>query len=199
MGIPVNLKEHENRNDMKCWLSESDVELLIETADGTERQIAFALAARCGLRSHEVLDVAPGDLFDSDAGQMLKVEHGKGDKYRETPIPDQLATRIETVDDVRSGPSSSSILSVTSTQALRKWIKQTREEIAAETDDDRWNQVSMHDLRRTWATNLGSKDVDPLIVIDWGGWSDLETFLEHYRGTYSPEAQKRERGKVDWL
>jgi len=184
---------------MKCWLSENDVEELIKAADGTERQIAFALAARCGLRSHEVLDVAPNDVVDTDAGQMLKIEHGKGDKSRETPIPSQLATRIETVDDVRDDPSSSSILSVTSTQALRKWIKRTRATCADKTGDDRWNQVSMHDLRRTWATNLGSQDVDPLIVIDWGGWSDLETFLEHYRGTYSPEAQRRERGKVDWL
>lgn len=195
----MNLKEHENRSDMKCWLSENDVEDLIKTADGTERQIAFALAARCGLRSHEVLDVAPDDVVSTDAGQMLKIEHGKGDKYRETPIPSQLATRIETVDDVRSEASSSSILSVTSTQALRKWIKRTRAKCADKTGDDRWKHVSMHDLRRTWATNLGSQDVDPLIVIDWGGWSDLETFLEHYRGTYSPEAQRRERGKVDWL
>ena len=30
-------------------------------------------------------------------------------------------------------------------------------------------------------------------------YSDLETFLDHYRGTFSPEAQQRERGKVEWL
>jgi hypothetical protein len=41
--------------------------------------------------------------------------------------------------------------------------------------------------------------VDALLVCDWGSWNDLETFLEHYRGTYSPEAQQRERGKVGWL
>jgi len=27
----------------------------------------------------------------------------------------------------------------------------------------------------------------------------LETFLEHYRGTYSPEVQRRELEKVAWL
>jgi integrase len=57
----------------------------------------------------------------------------------------------------------------------------------------------MHDLRRTWATALASEDVDPLLVCDWGGWEDLETFLDHYRGTFSPEAQLRERQKVEWL
>jgi hypothetical protein len=28
---------------------------------------------------------------------------------------------------------------------------------------------------------------------------DLETFLEHYKGAFSPDAHRRERGKVDWL
>jgi integrase len=78
-------------------------------------------------------------------------------------------------------------------------MSNTRQQLADDTDDDRWLHVSFHDLRRTWATSLASRDVDALIVCDWGGWSDLDTFLEHYRGVYSPEAQARERAKVDWL
>jgi hypothetical protein len=31
------------------------------------------------------------------------------------------------------------------------------------------------------------------------GFHDLDTFLDHYRGTHTPEAQRREREKVDWL
>jgi hypothetical protein len=46
---------------------------------------------------------------------------------------------------------------------------------------------------------LKGEDVDALLVCDWGGWDNLETFLEHYRGIYSPDVQKRERGKVGWL
>jgi hypothetical protein len=42
-------------------------------------------------------------------------------------------------------------------------------------------------------------DVDAMVVCDWGGWEDLETVLDHHRETHSPEAQKRERGKVEWL
>lgn len=45
-----------------------------------------------------------------------------------------------------------------------------------------WAHLSMHDLRRTWATSLKGEDVDAMIGCDWGGWSDLERFLEHYRG-----------------
>jgi hypothetical protein len=35
--------------------------------------------------------------------------------------------------------------------------------------------------------------------MDFGGWEDIETFLEHYRGSYSPAVQRRELSKVDWL
>ena len=195
----MNLREHDTSDGMKVWLSDDDIELLIDAARDTEQEVAFSLAARCGLRSHEVLDVAPAHVLDTDAGTMLKIPSGKGDKYRETPIPDSLAKQIQTIDDMRDAPSDESIISVTTTQTLRNWMSNAREQLAGDTDDDRWEHVSFHDLRRTWATSLASRDVDPLIVCDWGGWSDLDTFLEHYRGVYSPEAQRRERAKVDWL
>ena len=195
----MNLREHDTSDGMKVWLSDDDVDALIDAASDTEQEIAFSLAARCGLRSHEVLDVAPSHVVDTDAGTMLTVPSGKGDKYRETPIPDGLAKQLRTVDDMRDADSDDPIISVTTTQSLRNWMSNTRQQLADDTDDDRWLHVSFHDLRRTWATSLASRDVDALIVCDWGGWSDLDTFLEHYRGVYSPEAQARERAKVDWL
>jgi integrase len=68
-----------------------------------------------------------------------------------------------------------------------------------EAGDDGWRYLPFHDLRRTWATALASEDVDPLLVCEWGGWDNLDTFLYHYRGTFSPEVQQRERAKVGWL
>lgn len=195
----MNLREHDASDGMKAWLSEDDTAALLDAAKNTEQEIAFALAVRCGLRSHEILDVAPTDVVESDAGTILVVPAGKGDKYREIPIPAALAKQISTVDDMRDAASDEPVISVTTTQSLRNWIQATRERLADEHDDDRWREVSFHDLRRTWATALSSRDVDPLIVCDWGGWSDLETFLDHYRGTHSPEAHQREREKVDWL
>lgn len=193
----MNLREHENRDDMKVWLSQSEVEALLDAAGDTTERIALALGARCGLRSHEVLDVAPDHVVETDAGTMLRVHHGKGDKYRETPVPRDLATTIRTVEDVREAPSSASLVEITSTRSLRRWVQRAADGV--EDDDPGWGQLTFHDLRRTWATALASADVDPLLVCDWGGWNDLETFLEHYRGTFSPEAQQRERRKVDWL
>lgn len=193
----MNLREHDQRDDMKVWLSQDEVEMLLAAAGDTTERIALELGARCGLRSHEVLDAAPEHVVDTDAGTMLRVPHGKGDKYRETPVPRDLATTIRTVDDVRSEPSSYSLVDITSTRSLRRWVRRAADRV--DDDDPGWRHLTFHDLRRTWATALASEDVDPLLVCDWGGWNDLETFLEHYRGTFSPEAQKRERGKVSWL
>lgn len=205
----MNLEQHADRDDMKVWLSTtgepSEVDLLIDAAKNTNQRIAFELAARCGLRSEEVTMVAPEDVVDTDAGLMLRVPDGKGSKYRETPIPRDLATTIRTADEFRDEPSHYPIVTSqssergASTRSLRRWIEHARERVAAEVEDEYWLHLTFHDLRRTWASSLRAEDVDAMIVCDWGGWEDLQTFLDHYRGTSTPEAQRREREKVDWL
>jgi len=64
-----------------------------------------------------------------------------------------------------------------------------------------------HFNRPAWSPNsLHKRQVCPrdtfveaLHVLDWRGWEDLETFLNHYKGSYSPEAKKRVHNKVEWL
>jgi integrase len=194
----VNLEEYPDQDGMKVWLSEEEVGLLLDHYDDTEKRVALALGARCGLRSDETVRVAPEDVVDTDAGTMLRVESAKTGKYRETPIPSDLATTIRTVADVRDEPDDDPVVN-SSKRTLRRWVAKARAELADETGDDYWQYLGYHDLRRTWATSLRSADVDAMVVCDWGGWQDLDTFLDHYRGTHSPEAQKREREKVGWL
>ncbi|NLV08720.1 tyrosine-type recombinase/integrase [Halomicrobium mukohataei] len=195
----MNLEDYPGQDGMKVWLSEREVQQLLDQFEDTEQRIAAQLAVRCGLRSAEVLDVAPEHVVDTDAGTMLRVwSSAKTDKYRETPIPPNVATTIRTVGDVRGAPSDEPVVGV-STRTLRRWIADATSDLLDETDDPGWQYVGMHDLRRTWATSLRSADVDAMVVCDWGGWDDLETFLDHYRGTHSPEAQLREREKVEWL
>jgi len=200
----MNTTEHDGREDRKVWLSEEEVETLLDTAEGPNQEIAFALGAKCGLRSHETVRVTPEDVVDTDAGPFLLVQEGKGDKYRETPIPSDLKNTIETAAEYREEPDTHPIVTSqspekgVSTRTLRRWTESAADQLA-ESGDPRWSHLTYHDLRRTWATALKSADVDPLLVCDWGGWSDLETFLDAYRGTFSPDAQRRERGKVGWL
>jgi len=205
----MNLEQHHGRSDMKVWLSTtgspSEVQQLINRAQSSSETIAYKLGAYCGLRSEEITSAAPEDVVKTDAGMMLRVPAGKGDKYRETPIPRDLATTITTADEYREEAShhpivtSQSATTGASTRTLRRWIQHAREALVEETGDPYWQHLTFHDLRRTWATSLRSADVDAMVVCDWGGWEDLETFLDHYRGTSTPEAQRREREKVDWL
>jgi len=191
----MNLEEHAKRDDMKVWLSDEELVTLLDAASDVRHEIAIGLMARSGLRSHEVLDVKPRDVVDTGAGTMLRVWHGKGDKYRETPLPNDLAGMIRMIEDTQ-GPDAD-VIEITTTRGLRKWVRKAAD--AADDEDRGWRYLSAHDLRRSWATQLRSKDVDPMVVMDWGGWNDLDTFLDHYRGTSTPEAQRREREKVDWL
>jgi len=69
----------------------------------------------------------------------------------------------------------------------------------AETEEVGWTYVSAHDLRRSWATMLIQAEIEPLLVMDWGGWSDFEVFKDHYMSISSPEFQASERRKVPWL
>ena len=188
----MNVVDHPDHDGKKVWLSDDEVEQLLDVPDDPERTIAFELGVRCGLRSAEILDVTADHIHETDAGDVLEVPEGKGDKYRETPLPPTVKRGIKMSGGDR-------VISVTTTQSLRNWIQDARETLMERTDDDRWRFVSMHDLRRTWASGLASSEVDPLILCQWGGWSDLDTFLEHYNGKYKPEEQERERNKVDWL
>jgi len=200
----MNLQQHEQRDGFKVWLSSEELDQLIDTAPNASAAIAFALGGRCGLRSQEVADVTPKDIQHTDAGPIIRVV-GKGDKYREAWIPEELVTRIETAAEFREMPSHLPIVqsagdsTKVATRTLRRWIADAAAKLVIETDDDAWAQVSFHDLRRSWATNLAAAGVDPILVLDVGGWNDLETFLDHYRGSYSPDAHRREREKVSWL
>lgn len=191
------VEPHDDAEAYKVWLDGGEIRRLLDAAREAERVrfIAFALQLRSGLRSHEVLDVTPDHVVDDDhVGTMLVVPEGKGDKYRETPIPPTLAETIRTVGDYVPGAVVDK-----STRTLRRWVTNAGDYLADETGDDRWSYLSTHDLRRTWAGRLAANDVDQQTALQWGGWNDLETFLEHYRGVPTPEEQRQERDKVDWL
>lgn len=198
-------QDHDGKDGKKVWLGTDEVDQLLAQPANETKRIAYALGVRCGLRSEEITDVRPADIVDSDAGKFLLVRDGKGSKYREAPIPPELANTVRTAAEYRPEDrdepivTSQSSTSGATTRTLRRWIEADREALADETGDGRWEYLTMHDLRRTWATQLKGANVDSLLVCDWGGWEDLETFLDHYRGTYAPDVQLREREKVAWL
>lgn len=187
-------EEYQDGDGRRVWLDRHEVDDLLEALDEPRRKVAARLGCESGLRSHEIVEVRPEHIYrDPEAGTMLQVPEGKGDKYRETVCPDALAELIEALGH---GTESEPVVDVT-TRSLRNWIVDAREQLLE--DDPRWRFVTTHDLRRTWAGMLANADVDETVALRWGGWNDLETFLNHYRGEATAAAQARERRKVDWL
>jgi len=111
--------EYDNQDGYQVWLDQGEVETLLAATDDSQHRLAIELGARCGLRSDEIVRVAPADVRRTDAGPMLRVESAKGGGLRQTPVPEQLATRLETIADVRAeGDATVPALDVT-TRTLR--------------------------------------------------------------------------------
>ncbi|WP_157964852.1 hypothetical protein [Halorubrum sp. 48-1-W] len=69
----MSLGDHdEDEAGKKVWLSRTDVDRLVDTADDTEKRVAFELGARCGLRSAEILEVASQDVVVDVAEQYVE-------------------------------------------------------------------------------------------------------------------------------
>jgi integrase len=179
----------------RMWLDQSEVTTLLSRCQSQKEEIAFTLGVRSGLRASEIVAVEASDVVDTSAGPRVRIKNSKGKRYRETPTTEQIRSTAQTYAELQ-GPDARLV------PHTKRWVQRhldrVTDELATE-DDEMWTHVTPHDLRRTWATSLAASDVDPLLVCDWGGWADLETFLEHYRGTYSPDAQRRELSKVGWL
>jgi integrase len=153
------------------WLTEDEVVEFLAAAENTKQQISFGLGVRCGLRCKEITEARPRDVTSGPAGAFLRdvtsgpagaflrdvtsgpagaflrVESGKGDKYRETPIPENLVTQIQTMADLREEDDDEPLVDV-STRTVERWVDRTGEELAEHADDG-WHYLTPHDLRRT--------------------------------------------------
>ena len=195
----MNCHPYDGQDGMKVWLDESEVQLFLNQAKNTTQEIAFSLGVRSGLRIHEIVKARAKDVVTTSAGPRVRVQEGKGDKYRETVATANLYRTARVLVDP-GGYDENDELVPNAVRTVRQWVYDAAEALAEQTGDENWRHLGPHDLRRTWATQMvGKHKVDPLLVCDYGGWEDLKTFLEHYRGIYSPEVQRRELSKVEWL
>jgi integrase len=197
----MRTEPYDNQDGRKCWLSRDEVELFLEKAReaGTREEIALSLGARCGLRASEIVGVKPVNLDSHDVvGARIEVTEGvsKTNLPREVPISPRLRSLIQGY--AGDSEPSEPIVDVT-TRTVERWVNRAAERCQAETGNEKWRFVGPHDLRRTWGTQLVEQEVEPGLIMQWGGWSDWSTFREHYLGAYSPEMERKQIEKVGWL
>lgn len=200
----MRMKAHEKEDGYRVWLAGDELDALIDKMHergGTMHRIGGRLGGHCGLRRDEASKSRPVDVVNpSDGDAVLRVweTQAKRDKYRETPIPQDLADQIEMIPEFKSQAVDEAIIDRTG-KTLNRWVKLAAEELSVEFNDEGWTEVTYHDLRRTWGTRMLESGVLPSVVMWQGGWDDWETFREHYLGEFSPSALARERKKVEWL
>ena len=182
----------------RVWLSQKEVDQVMDQLDDTESRIALRLMAESGLRTKEVLKTKPTDvkaLDGEEEGKKLRVWEGKDDKYRETWIPGDLAESIRIYSDMADLSPNDKLITM-SRRTLQRRIETVREELQADTGDEGWQYLSAHDLRRTWGTQAIEAGVIPTVVMQAGGWEDFKTFQEHYMGVHGDTVIAREASKV---
>lgn len=193
----MKLKPNPDDEKMRAWLTDDELDALYEQYDGEyEQQIALKLMGECGLRSHEVLDVSRGDIRQMDAadgGYKLRVREGKGEKYRETVIPNDLRRQLVMHCDYSDIGDGEPVIDVTR-RTLRNWVRRAADSL--EEQDDGWHNVTTHDLRRSWAGRLVNSEVSASVIMELGGWSDYRTFRDHYLNEVSDKTVAREMAKV---
>jgi len=167
---------------------EDEVSLLEDAARSAdwEREIAMQLMARCGLRADEVNYPERDDLRWSSSGECWLIEvrgkntKGGAKKTRDAWVPETVAENIQRFCSERDRDSTASIVSVC-TGSVRRWVKEAATQLVAE-HGDRWEMVSSHDLRRSWATyHIVERGIDVRTMMSIGGWSDYSA-VEPYLG-----------------
>jgi len=175
----------------KCWLSRDECDSLAHFAGDEDwgREIAIQLMTQCGLRSDEVPKVTFGDIRHSDEGDcyLFQVEgkntDGGDPKMRDAYLPEDLKRNIKKFVRERDIGDEEPIIDK-SASSVRRWVREAAQNVAETEENDRWLNVSSHDLRRSWATwHLveRSDPVDVRTMMAIGGWSSysaIEPYLD---------------------
>ena len=167
-----------------CWLTrEEQSQLLYAVREEPERKIAYSLGLS-GLRTDEIISVTRDDVQPlSEDYALLIVQDGKTGK-REVPIREETASLIRTYANARGIRKDEPVIEVIK-RTLRNWLASDREVLGSDC-------LTMHDLRRTWATDayyslaFDGVPIAETLVLSFGGWKHSDkgrqTFRENYLG-----------------
>jgi len=194
----MRLDDYNKKDGKRVWLTADEIDLLIDEGQSPKQEIAFTLGGKAGLRRSEIVSVTRNDFTHGPQG-FVRVwgDYAKRDKYREAPIPSNFQSYVEGVTADREPDEP--VVDVSGTTVYR-WVQRAAQRLQAQTNDKGWSYLDVHDLRRSWGAHLlWNCGVLPAVVMEFGGWNDWGTFEEHYLGAISPEAQQRERAKIDYV
>jgi integrase len=94
-----------------------------------------------------------------------------------------MSRYVETILYRRGSAPSEPYVSA-SVDSIRRWVRGAKEPLTDE--NERWQHISSHDLRRSWATHhLVEKGVSVRVMMEIGGWSSYNS-IEPYLAKPTP-------------
>ena len=180
-------RPYPEKDGLRIWLSRAEQRQLLDAVeDEPRRRIAMQLALS-GLRTDELVNVEPGHvrpLTNGADGHVLYIPEGKGES-RETPISEDLVERIRYLKSAARMHADDRVVDV-SHRSVRNWIAEARQVL----DDENADLLTMHDLRRTFATDVyyslafAGVPIAEELTMSWGGWAQTATGRETFRRNY---------------
>ncbi|WP_256403314.1 bacterio-opsin activator domain-containing protein [Halorubrum salinum] len=185
---------------------------LVTAAETYRAALTVRLAGEAGLRADEIGRVTPGHLREVGVASehvLLAVPSGDesagpetadespndgGSIDRETVAPASLAAELRRYADSEGIGETDPFVSV-SARRIQMVVRETATRASARTDGTVSPDVTVNDLRHTFARRLlVDRDVDPHAVRDAGGWettAPLDPYLDRLDGRALAEAVAR--------
>ncbi|MDS0261841.1 site-specific integrase [Haloarcula sp. S1CR25-12] len=166
-------------NEHKVWLTDQEIEDLRRAANSTRDDIIIQLGAFVGLRAFEIPQVRPKDVKETESGQYrLRVRAGKdtggnGGKPRDAYLPSDVEGALQRYQNEHNIAPNDPYIDL-SQPGVRAVVRRTAARAADATDDDDFEKVSTHDLRRRFAQRLlVDEQMNPRVVMAVGGWDSF--------------------------
>ena len=200
----MQIRPYPEKDGLRIWLNRIERRELLEAVDEEPRRRMALQLGLHGLRTDEVVQVTPGDVRQlGDSDRYALVVEGKTGRRR-TPISEDLHQRIRYLKSAAQLRKSDPVIDVSKRQ-VRNWIGDACEVVAGQEPDDEqaalWDSVSMHDLRRSWATDgyyslaVAGVPIAEQLIMSYGGWAQTEsgrdTFRKHYLGPVPDHVARR--------
>lgn len=189
----------------KVWLTTDDIRKLRRVAVSDRDGLIIDLGARVGLRSFEIPQVTPGGVSRTDDGDhyRIHVPRGKdttdgGDgKPRDAYLPASVETSLFQFQDREAIAPHQPYVDLTP-RGVRAAVKRVVAAAANEYDNDDWNEVSSHDLRRHFAQRmLVDEAMNPRVLMAVGGWSSFQA-IEPYLNEPTESVINDEFASIDF-
>ena len=170
----INMKTYRivNRPERQV-LSENEIEVLINTIDNPTIKYAVETIANAGLRISELTNLKLEDVDFKN--KVIRVINGKGGKNRKVPMNLNLCDSLKKYyEEIRPKVDSDYFFVTRRTGRLsRQWTNKNIKNAINELD---WNMdITSHNLRHSFATNLIKNDANIVSVQKLLGHNDLRT------------------------